>query len=221
MKKLVAYLLCIIFINSCSTPSFMCVPRARKVQVRDVFLDKYYVPSHKVNTEDRYCLFYQKWAGVKKSITSKFEEQIPGMLRGFGIKFIEEDNVPTVQDKKTETFLAEISERERKNNYKNCDYIMYYDTFGIGVGENNVCTSTLGISINIFDIRKNKEIAYYYVDKATYKPSKQVEFTELLINKWWEYQNTPNTKKQTTIECTSDGCKTIKCIGDECKIKNN
>lgn len=49
MKKLVVYLLCIIFINSCSTPSFMCVPRARRVQVRDVFLDKYYIPSHNVN----------------------------------------------------------------------------------------------------------------------------------------------------------------------------
>ena len=49
MKKLVACLLCIIFINSCSTPSFMCVPRARRVQVRDVFLDKYYIPSHNVN----------------------------------------------------------------------------------------------------------------------------------------------------------------------------
>ena len=65
----------------------------------------------------------------------------------------------------------------------------------------------------------NKEIAYYAINKGVYQESKQSEFTEILMNKWWEYQNTPNTKKQTTFECTSSGCRTIKCIGDKCEIE--
>lgn len=219
VKKIIVCLLGVIFVSSCSTPSFMCIPSARKAKVRDVFLDKYYIPSHKINTEDRYCLFYQKWANVKKSIDLKFEKEIPEILKGFGINFIEEENVPTVQDKKTDIFLAEISERERKNNYKNCDYIIYYDTYRIEVGKNNICSSSLGIKIKVFDIKANKEIAYYAINKGVYQESKQSEFTEILMNKWWEYQNTPNTKKQTTFECTSSGCRTIKCIGDKCEIE--
>lgn len=93
VKKIIVCLLGVIFVSSCSTPSFMCIPSARKAKVRDVFLDKYYIPSHKINTEDRYCLFYQKWANVKKSIDLKFEKEIPEILKGFGINFIEEENV--------------------------------------------------------------------------------------------------------------------------------
>ena len=64
-------------------------------------------------------------------------------------------------------------------------------------------------------------MARYGLSKGTYKRQNQALWTEELINGLFKYQNTPNTKKQTVFECTSDGCRTIKCKGDKCEIKNN
>ena len=174
IKKIVIFIVCLLFTNSCNT-ALLCIPSAKRVEVKDVFLKQNYVPSYKINTKDRYCLFYQKWGNVKKSITSKFEEQIPEILKGFGINFKEEKLVPTIQEKKTDIFVEEISERERNNNYENCDYIMYYDTFGIDIEGKDICGSTLGINIIVFDIKNNKYITRYSFNKGTYRLSQQEE----------------------------------------------
>lgn len=217
IRKIIVCFICLLFVNSCNS-TLLCVPSAKKVKVEDVFLEQNYVPSYRINTNDRYCLFYQKWNNIKPSITSKFEDQIPEILKEFGIKFKEEKFVPTVQEKKTDIFLQEISKREIKNNYENCDYIMYYDTFGINIGEKDICSSILGINIIVFDIRNDKYITKYSFNKGTYQLSQQEEFTKELMNKWWEFQNKPNKKKFEAMECNYIGCKTIKCKGDNCSI---
>ena len=220
INKIIICLIALLLINSCNS-TLICVPSARRVEVRDVFLEKYYLSSHKINTNDRYCVFRQDWnfgLNTNKYDSSIFDKQITQKLKDFGINFKKENFVPSLKNKETEVFLEEISERERKNNYKNCDYIIYYDCATHG---NNLCSSRFSITIKVFDIKANKEITQYSFGKDTYQQSKQAEFTELLMNKWWEYQNTPNTKKQTVFECTSDRCRTIKCKGDKKKKKNN
>ena len=113
-----------------------------------------------------------------------------------------------------------------KNNYKNCDYIIDYDfTTFLSYYKDGTIKKTNShntcFGIRITNISKREKIGNYQVCKDGYKRKNQNEFFKTVVLKWWKYQNTPNTKKQTTIECTSDGCRIIKCIGDECKIKNN
>lgn len=217
MKKIIICLLCLIFIDSCNGVTLRA-PSARKVEVRDIFLTKYYAPSHRINTTDRYCAFRQDWNfGIDSGQydASMFDEQVTQILRNFGTNFKKEDFVPSIRDRGTEIFLETISERERKNNYKNCDYIIYYNCTTGSPG------NVFSIKIQVFDIRTNRAIADYAIGTYTYSLAQQAEFTELMMNKWWEYQTQLNTKKQTAIECNADGCRTIKCIGDECTVESN
>ena len=223
MKKLVICLLCIISISSCSTPSFMCVPSARKVEVEDVFLEKYYIPSHKINTNDRYCLMYEPWnykSNLKNFDINVINRQLIKSLKEHKIKIQEEELNSDINEQESKKNINKIIEREKRNNYNSCDYLITYYVV-TSTEEKDTCSSTLSIVIQIIDIKNNNYIARYGLNKGIYKKQNQVLWTKELIDGLFKYQKTPNTKKQTTIECSSNGCRTIKCIGDECKIKNN
>ena len=60
IKRIVVFLVCLLFSNSCDS-TLLCVPSVKKVEVEDVFLRKNYIPSYKINTNDKYCVFRQDW----------------------------------------------------------------------------------------------------------------------------------------------------------------
>ena len=60
IKNVIICLIILLIINSCNS-TLTCMPRTKRVEIRDIFLNKYYIPSHKINTNDRYCLMYKPW----------------------------------------------------------------------------------------------------------------------------------------------------------------
>lgn len=190
-------------------------------------LTEYYKPSYKINAKDRYCVFYKNWDAKmdgKDFDVISLNQTFINTLKEIEITNLKEEELnPNMTHKESEEFQKNIINREIKNNYKNCNYVVDYgfSTFlsyykDGTIKKTNTCSTCFVIQIT--DIKKQEKVGIYQVCKKGYKRKNQNEFFKNVVLKWWEFQNKPNKKKFEAMECNYIGCKTIKCKGNNCEI---
>ena len=219
MKVKILFFVCLLsIISSCSYYGY---------DYRDIIFKREYRPSYKINAKDRYCVFYKNWNakidGKDFDIVS-LNKTFIDTLKEVGIANLKEEELrPNMKDKESEEFQENIINREIKNNYENCDYIIDYDftTFLSYYKDGTIKktdTYNTCFGIRATNIKEKEKISNYQVCKDGYKRKNQNEFFKNVVLKWWESQNKSNKKKFEAMECNYIGCKTIKCKGDNCSI---
>ena len=177
--------------------------------------------SRKLNTDDRYCLYYngrnERDFVIKGYNMQKANQQLRDVLRNKGLKIKEE--VFNFTNSKTEKDYIEntIKEREKDNNFQNCDYLLTYE---IGTFER---FKESYINVCVYDIAMDSRVSSYkvYGKNMWYKLIKQEKFLNEAINELFKYQSTQDKREFKSFKCSNNGCKTTKCVGDKCEVINN
>ena len=108
-----------------------------------------------------------------------------------------------------------LKKREIDNNFQNCDYLLTYE---IGTLER---FKESYINFNVYKITTNDNVSSYiiYGKNIWYTLIKQEIFLNNAINELFKYQSTQDKREFKSFECTSNGCRTIKCVGDKCEVE--
>ncbi len=222
--KIFGFLLVVFIISSCTYRDFKHEFFAGYF-VKDYNFEWEGKQSRKLNTNDRYCLYYngrnEKDFKIKGYDMEKANQQLIDILKNKGLKIKEEVFNFTNSKAEKDDIENSIKKREIDNNFENCDYLLTYE---IGTLER---FKESYIDIRIYNIATDDMVSSYtvYGKKSTlisYVLIKQQEFINNAIDELFKYQNTEQDKmKFKSFECTSSGCRTIKCIGDKCEIINN
>ncbi len=176
-------------------------------------------PSYNVNTEDRYCVYFENneksvWDNTDYDLI-ELNKQVIVSLRELNINIHVEI---LSKEEKREVLKDRIIERERNNNFKNCDYLISYN-LSTWKKKKNEFTRNACFYLKITDIKTNKLIGKYQVCGRPYSQKTQNQYITVSIQKWWEFQNSDKKRKFIMYNCTGGKCITRECNKDGCIIK--
>lgn len=178
-----------------------------------------YEPSHIVDVTNRYCLMFQELVNddIRNYDPIKLNDQVITSLREFGVNF-KEETLPDTKEREREILKNKIIQRERDNNFKNCEYLIIYD-LSTWKRERNEFTRNACFFLRITDIKTNSLIGRYQVCGKGYSRKNQNQYVAKSIKKWWEFQNSNKKRKFIMYNCTGGKCITRECDKDKCIVK--
>jgi hypothetical protein len=187
IKKII-FITVLLFIISCNNANSLTI------NVRDSLWKMESTRSARIsnNKTDNFCLIYEEFLVKRNDIYDKKELGfiIANFLKSKNIKINTNYLITSLEKAKVgrqenNNFLDDLKKQETENNYKNCDYLIFYS---IWHGEEEYYTD---VAIDIFDIRKNATSSSYGLDgtdnsffNKTYP--KLEEFIDEALEKWWK-----------------------------------
>lgn len=203
IKKIIILLIIMLTIFSSTLNSSLAWT---KVEAGDLLWKMESIRSESMNNVNDYCLLYREFNDTildKKNIDVSDIENIGfklfDLLKSKNIKInmkylntsIEKAKISKKENKE---FIENLEDCETENNYKNCDYVILYDTNNGKKGK-HAKSYYVSIGISIFDIRKYKTTSRYLLslEDMSFFNSKYPELKnnliDKLLNKWWnKYQ---------------------------------
>lgn len=218
--KIYIFLLIIFLLSSCSYRRFK-YDFITGYFVRDYSFEWYGKQSRKLNTNDRYCLYYngrnEKDLKIKGYDMEKANQQLIDILKNKGLKIKEEVFNFTNTKTEKDDIENDIKQRERNNNFENCDYLLTYE-----ISTRKKFKESC-INLDVYNINTNADVSLYNIcgKNIWYTLIKQEDFLNNAIDELFKYQLKPYRENFEAIECKGNNCRTIKCIGDKCEIINN
>ena len=169
IKKIIILLIIMLTIFSSTLNSSLAWT---KVEAGDLLWKMESIRSESMNNVNDYCLLYREFNDTildKENIDVSDIENIGfklfDLLKSKNIKInmkylntsIEKAKISKKENKE---FIENLEDCETENNYKNCDYVILYDTNNGKKGK-HAKSYYVSIGISIFDIRKYKTTSRY------------------------------------------------------------
>jgi hypothetical protein len=142
-------------------------------------------------SNNNYCLINRRFLYPRDDIYNreKLGLQIAGFLenKNINIKKIEyiiQSSKMSLEENKT--FIEKVKEQVKKDNYKDCDFLILYVFYYSDVTPIKY-EYWSNVLIILFDIRKNKEVSFYRLMgiSSLFFPSFE-NFLDDILNKWWK-----------------------------------